>query len=281
MITSALISQARREYRDVPKKVRVTRKGDGSTNLFNVGFFPVIESSEAVNISGGATLSGGGVGYTLDNDSGDLTMATTPASGHELKSEHKYAHWRDTNWLEVIGQAVDTLNARGWFRQVVNSGIVISAGTMQITAPVGCVDVYSLKKKQTSAHLASFPFNWSYQQDANRIIFGAAPGGKISASFSYLRQMLRPSATSVTLDVPSAAIEPVKKYAGAMFFRSLAAKIAQQGNATIDEGHLSFTNMRTMANDLLAEYDNFAARSKPSRPARGVQWHIPGAGDAS
>ena len=75
-------------------------------------------------------------------------------------------------------------------------------------------------------------------------------------------------------------VEMVKKRAGAIYFRSLAAKIAKQGNASIDEGHFSFTNLRTMANDLDKDFEVMALRKKPTRPAKGIQWHIPDGGEA-
>lgn len=285
MITSAMISELRREYGDVPKKTRVTKEGDGQTNLFNLGFFPVIENSESINISAGAALTGGGTDYTLDYDSGDLTMNTTPGSGHELKSEHKYANWRDQNWVDAINQGIEQLNARGFYRQIVrtSAAIGISAGVRVYDAPSGAVDVYELlvgKNANLSASITRPGVNWSYQQDANKIILGNSPSSSNIAYISYLRRINKYNATSATLDLASGWHEPVKKYAGAKFNRFLAGKIAQQGNATIDEGHLSFTNLRTMANDLNNEFEVFAARSKPTRPAKDMQYHIAGGGNA-
>lgn len=280
MITSALISQARREYFDVPKKTKVTKDGDGSTNLFNVVNFPVIEGSEAISISGGAELTDP-THYSLDDDSGDLLFVTVPDSGDEIQSLHKYAHWRDKNWNEAINQGIGILNSRGFFKQVVRKGVVLSAGTKTFVAASAAVDGYELLHQPTSGKFTRMPTNWSYQQDANTFILGnPVSSSKLSAAYSYLRQLQTYAETSATLDVPSGAIEPLKKYAGAMFFRSVAAKNALQGNASIDEGHFSFTNLRTMSNDLMAEFDNFATRSKPTRPAKGIQYHIEGGGEA-
>ena len=122
--------------------------------------------------------------------------------------------------------------------------------------------------------------NWSYQQDVNKLILGQSPTKSNLAYISYLRRLQSYTAVSATIDIKDDWIEPIKKYAGAMFYRSLAGKIAKQGNATIDEGHFSFTNLRAMANDLLGEYDNFTTRAKPTRPAKNIQWHIQGGGIA-
>lgn len=285
MITSAMISETRREYGDVPKKTRVTRDGDGSTNSFNLGSFPVIEGSESVSISGGAVLADTSAKYTLDDDSGDLTMVTTPASGDELKVEHKYAHWRDKHWNEAVNQGISILNSRGFYKQVsrTSAAFGISAGVRVYGGPSACVDIYELlvaTNSNLSASIKKPELNWSYQQGSNKLVLGLSPTKDNLAYISYLRKLQKYAATSATVDILDEWVEPVKKYAGAMFYRSLAGKIAKQGNASIDEGHFSFTNLRAMANDLISEFDNFATRSKPTRPAKDIQFHIPGGGTA-
>jgi hypothetical protein len=88
-----------------------------------------------------------------------------------------------------------------------------------------------------------------------------------------LRNLKTYSATSATIDVLPDWEELVKKKAGSIFYRSLAGKIAKQGNATIDEGHFSFSNLRAMANDLDTEFDKKALRKKPARPAKDIHFN--------
>ena len=52
----------------------------------------------------------------------------------------------------------------------------------------------------------------------------------------------------------------------------MAGKSAAQGNAKIEEGHFSFTSLRTQARDLMNEFQNEALRYKPTRPAEDIQW---------
>ena len=42
----------------------------------------------------------------------------------------------------------------------------------------------------------------------------------------------------------------------------------------------SFTNLRTMANDLDAEFERLAARKKPTRPAKDIGFQNPNGGVA-
>lgn len=283
MITSALISQCRREFGDIKKSTQVIRNGDGTTTIFNVIKFPVIESS--YSISKGTSAQTETTHYTLDLDTGDLTFVTAPGSGIQAKSVHKYAHWRDINWNEAINQAISDLNGRGFFKQIVrNTAIMrISANVRVYNGPSACIDLYEVLESDNqniSGAFRKLGVNWSYQQDANKLVLGNKPSVANRLAISYLRNLQTYSATSATLDVLNDWIEMVKKRAGAIYYRSLAGKIAKQANASIDEGHFSFTNLRTMANDLDNEFEKMALRKKPTRPARDIQWHIADGGVA-
>jgi hypothetical protein len=286
MISSALIAQCRRESGDEPKSVRVARQGNGVVNLFNVGKFPIIEGSYLVYVN--STLQVENTDYTLDLDNGDLSMVITPANGDEVAVQFKYAEWRDKNWVEAQNKGIENLNARGFFRQVVrtSSAITLSAGKTVYNAPSACVDIYEFlvqspqnSNNTTGSYIKPWT-NWSYQQDANKLVIGSKPSSAQTAVISYLRNMQTYSATSATLDVLNDWIEPVKSKAQSTFYRSLAGKIAKQGNATVDEGHFSFTNLRTMANDMDNDFDKFAIRKKPTRPAKDMQFVISTGGPA-
>lgn len=283
MVTSALISNLRREYGDNPKTTKVSKTGDGATKLFNLGQYPVVESS--YGISKGTSGQTETTHFTIDLDNGDLTFVSAPAASYESTAEFKYAHWRDKNWLEAINSAIESLNARGFFRQVVRNKTImaLSANVREYNGPSACIDLYEVLESSnntTSGTPTKLGVNWSYQQDANKLILGSNPSVKNVLWISYLRNLQASSATSSTLDVLNDWIELIKKKAGANFYKSLAGKIAKQGSATIDEGHFSFTNLRTMATDLESEFNLEALRKKPTRPAKDIGYHIAGSGPA-
>lgn len=284
-IVSALISQCRREYGDNPKSTSVSRQGNNAVNIFNVGSYkPVIEESYTVYVSGVAKTEGSHYSYDLDN--GDISVTTTPGNGVEVRSDHKYAFWRDKNWVEAFNQGIAQMNARGFYKQVVRdtSSFRLSANVQSYAAPSGAVSVYELLVSDNLGLSGNFvkPYtNWSYQRNVNKIIVGSKPTVASRAAISYLRKLKPYAATSATIDVLDEWEEQVKKKAGAIFFRALAAKVAKEGNASIDEGHFSFTNLRTMAADLDKEFDNWCIRNKPAMPAQDMQWNIPGGGVAN
>lgn len=279
MITSALIAQCRRDFGDVPKLTRMARLGDGSINMFNTARFPIIEGSISVLRGTSATTSGTAPGqYQLNLDSGDLQMNTTPASGLQVTAQFKYANWRDANWMEAIGDAVEALNGRGFFRQVVRLPRTISAGVRTFSAPSACIDLYELLEVPATNVYNGFRYNWSYQSDGNKVVLGGAPATQLSGAVSYLRRMQSPSATSMALDVKDDWIPLIKKFAGQKYMSHMATKIATRGNATIEEGHFSFSNARRQADSLLNEFGIEAARAKPTRPAKDIGFNQEGGG---
>lgn len=277
MIVSAMISQLRREVGDMPKATRAAQVGNGNINLFNTGKFPIVESSYTVYASGSTRTES--THYTIDLDSGDVQMVTTPVNGLEISIDFKYANWRDKNWVEAINQGVDALNARGFFKQIVrNTSIIrLSANIQKYNGPSACVDMYEFLVSDnytTSGKFVKPQVNWSYQQDANVLLLGSKPTVANRVAISYLRNLQTYTATSATLDTLNDWNEIVKEKAKAIFYRSLAGKIAKQGHATVDEGHFSFTNLRAMANDHDTSFERLAARKKPTRPAKDLQYAL-------
>ena len=270
MLQSALISELRREVGDIPKLTRMSRAGDGSITVFNTGRFPIVESS--YSIYKGTSAQTETTNYTIDLDSGDITFTNAPASGVQGIFQGKYANWRDKNWVEAINNAINDLHARGYFRQTVRQAIYLSAGVRAFSAPSGCMDAYELLFSPTSGSYSKLPFNWSYQQDANKLVFGLVPNVKLSGAISFLRTMSKYSATSATLDVKDEWLTLIKKNAKAQYWSFMAGKSAAQGNAKVEEGHFSFTSLRTQARDLMNEFQTEALRYKPTRPAKDIQW---------
>lgn len=270
MITSALISQLRRETGDIPKLTRMARQGDGTTNVFNTGRFPVVENT--YSIYKGTSAQTETTNFTFDLDSGDLQYVTAPGSTVQSIFQGKYANWRDKNWVDAINNAVDDLAARGYFKQVVRLSRYLSAGVRSFSAPSACIDAYELLESRTSGSYQKLGTNWSYQQGANKIVLGNPPTVKLSGAISYLRSMQKYTATSATLDIQDEWVNLVKKNAKAQYWSFMAGKSAAQGNAKVEEGHFSFTSLRTQARDLMQEFQIEAPRYKPTRPAKDIQW---------
>lgn len=283
MLNSTLITQLRQEADDKVESMQVKRAGDGTSTVYNLGKFPVIESSYTVYVNN--VLKTETTDYELDKDNGDIRFTTAPPSGQEILVNYKYANWRDNDWVNAINNGIQELNARGFFRQIVRNGTLfkISASVQTYNAPSACVSVYEILQSDDYTSAGNFSrigCNWAYQQDANKIVLGAKPSLANFAKISYLRNLQTYTATSATIDALDDWIRIIKDYAKAEFYRFMAGKIAKQGNANIDEGHFSFSNLRAQAVDLENKFDIAAKRKKPTRPAINMQWHINGLGEA-
>ena len=277
MLVSTIITELRREAGDLGKSTKATRASDGTSTLFNLGNFPILEGSYAIYVND--VLKTETTDYTLDKDNGDLVLSTAPTSWQEVRAEYKYVNWRDQNWLQAIKEAVQMLNARGFFRQVVRNKTImeISANVTEYSGPSACVDIYEVLESDNYTVSGTFKkigVNWSYQQDANKLVVGNKPSVANKLAISYLRNLQEPTSTSVTIDVLDDWITIIKQRAKSSYYQSLAAKIAQEGNANIDEGHFSFTNVRTLSRDLNEDFEKLALRKKPTRPAKDMQWQM-------
>jgi len=277
MLTSELISQCRREFQDIPKMSQAAKLADGVANVFNLGRQPIVESSYTIYFNTSAKTET--THYTLDKDSGDLQTVAVQAAGINVKAIFKYAIFRDANWTEAINYGIDALNGRGFFRQVVRntSVMALSANVRTYSGPSACVDLYEVLQTDTGTVSGSYrrlEGNWSYQQDANKLLLDYKPltAGKLAVS--YLRNMQTYSATSATLDVAQDWLELVKTKAGVYFYDSLAARIAQMPTATVDEGHYSVRNLLALSQNLEQRFNQLAARKKPTRPAKSMQYAV-------
>lgn len=281
MITSALIAKLRRKYDDQPRAAQVIRAGDGSSTMFNVGRnrIPVMERSYSVYKGTSAQTETSH--YTLNKDTGDVQFVSAVVSGVNAKINFTHANFRDQHWVDAINDAIDRLNARGFTRQTVwdTSSLVLSADTQVYNAPSQAVDVYQLLVNDGAGNYSEIDAgNWSYNSDRNKIIIGYQPSSAASASVSYLRKLRTYEATSATLDIKDEWASVIEKGAGSYYFRKMASKIATQGNASIQEGHFSFTSLRTQARDLDEEFVREATRMKPPAPPKPIRFGIPQSG---
>src|SRR5574340_1032796 len=146
MILSGLITQLRSKYDDHPKAAQVTRTGDGSSTLFNLGRarVPVMENSYSVYKGTSAQVETSD--YLLDRNTGDLQFIVAPTSAYATKVNFKHANFDDKRWREAVNDGIDKLNARGFYRQIVRdtSSFVLSAGKQVYDAPSGARDVYEI-----------------------------------------------------------------------------------------------------------------------------------------
>ena len=277
MIVSGLISELRRKYNDLPIKHNDKRTGDGSSTIYKSSFHPIKEDSFKLYINSNLQDSSG---YTIDLDTGDIALSV--ATSAEINAQYQEVKFRDQHWLEAIQSAFRSLGDQ-FFKAVIGdtTGMTISADIQVYDCPSGCIRMNKVLESDdyTSAGDWTPPrINTRYDRRSNKLILGSKPSKANYLNLSYLRKLTVPAAASAALDAEDTWIELLDLKAGSQFLRSQANKIAMQGNATIEEGHLSISHIRQLANDNEIMFENLKKKLKPVLPATEIPYYIHGGG---
>ncbi len=272
MITSALISNLRREYNDLPVKHHDQKTGDGSSTVYKTKASPIKESSYSILI--GNALKTTPTDYTLDLDTGDIDLVSSTSSLIEIK--YQAVKFRDQHWLESIQGAFDSLGD-SFFTTKVRESFNLSANVQVYSAPTGCIRIYELLESSnytTSGTWVKPQVNWRYDKSANKLILGNKPSKANYAKISYLKRLTRPTLTTSILDVEDKWLELIRLKSGSTYLHSMANKYAQQGNVSVEEGHLSVSYLRQLANDNEIKFENLKKKLKPVMPSFVIPYHM-------
>lgn len=278
MITSALITKLRRKYNDLPENHQDIRDGDGSSTIYKTMKAPIEEDSFKQYIN---DVLQNTTGYTIDLDTGDLELGA--ATSNKIKSQYKGVKFRDQHWLEFIQDVFDSVGDQ-FFKTVVRSvtGITLSANVQVYDCPSSCIRLTEVLESDDYTSGGNFkkPFvNMSYDRRSNKLILGAKPTKANYLQISYQRKLTRPTATSSTLDVENSWLQLLDSHVGAAQARSYADRIAKQGNVSVEEGHISMSHLRQLANDNDIKFENLKRKLKPVMPSISIPYYIHGGGD--
>lgn len=278
MITSAFISQLRRDYNDNPKLHKDTRNGDGSSTIFKTKFAPVKESSVTVAVNNATKTET--TEYMLDYDTGDLQMVSAPGNGLPLDIIYKEVNFRDAHWLDAIKSAYRAFGDQIYGAVYMNtSALQLSANVQKFNLPANCIRLLSVFESDSiSGRYYPLRTNWKYDRRANQLILSNVKTTQSFAALSYLTKITPPSAVSMAMPGEDAWLEAVQHRAGAFYLRSMANRVAQQGNVTVEEGHLNVQALRVLANDHEAQFEVLRKRIKPVMPSLDIPYWDPKAG---
>lgn len=274
MITSGFIKQLRRQFHDNPELHQDSIVGDGSSTVYQAKFAPIKEGSSELSINN--VIKTENTDYTLDYDTGDIEL--TNATSNTISHVYNSVKFRDADWLNAI-QAGHQAMGDQFFKTVVmdTSSMQISGGSQIINCPANCIRVLQLFESNnfsaSPTQWVPLRTNWRYDRRSNKITTSVKPTRNNYVAATYLRKIVAPSSVSMPLDVEENWEAILTAKAGEEFFRSMANKIAQQGNATVEEGHLNVQALRVMANDYAAEFESLRKRLKPVMPNLGLPFN--------
>lgn len=283
MITSAFISKLRREYNDLPIKHRDVSTSDGSSTVYRSKYFPIKEGSYSMYVNNALKSEGVSGDYTLDKDTGDIVLAAAATSTHEIRLQYQGVKWRDQNWLEAIQSSFYAMGDE-FYKSVIRStsSMAISAGVTVANCPSSCIRLIEALESSDytlSGSWVDINTNKRYDRRSNKLICGVKPSRSNYLAISFLRKLTPPSGVGSVLDTEDNWLELHKLKSGSMFLRSMANKIAMQGNATTEEGFYSMGQLRQLANDDEIKYENLKKKLKPVMPHSVIPYYIHGGGN--
>ena len=277
MTTAQFITRLRRKYNDIPVKHEDIRTGDGVSTFYQVKYSPILESSFSLYINNALKAEGAGNDYLFDYDTGDITLASVTT--FDIKARYKEVKFRDQGWLEAIQNAFEALGDQFFSTVMRDTPILVSAGSQVVTMPTGCIRVIEvLEGTSSSGPWAKPRINMRYDRRSNQLILGNAPTTDRYFSISYQKKLTQPTATTDDLLIEENWLQLIDLKAGSEYLRSMANRIAQQGSATIEEGHLSVGTLRQLANDNEVLFEGLKKKLKPIMPNSDVAYWIPTGG---
>lgn len=279
MITSAFISNLRRQFNDKPVLHQDQITGDGSSTVYASKYAPIKENSAELSIN--IVIKTEVTDYTLDYDTGDIELVSATSSAISLI--YQAVKFRDAEWLQAIIEGHRALGD-GIFKSVImdTSSMIISGGRQTIPCPTNTIKILKIFESTdltVNGIYQPMRTNWKYDQRSNKIITSQKPTRNNYIAVSYLKKPVAPSSVSMALDLESDWINMIGHKAGAFYLRSQANKIAQQGNATVEEGHLNVQALRVMANDEDAQFEILRKRIKPLLPNLDIPYWDSAKGD--
>jgi len=276
MLVSGFIKKLRLEFNDLPEKHREIKAGDNNSTVYKSLKSPVLEDSYGLYVNDLLQTEGISANYTLEKDTGDIVLGASTTN--EIRFQYSSANFRDSHWLEFIQSAMYAMGDEFWKKTVRSTGdITLSANIQKYDCPSSCLRLTQFLESDDFTNTGNYVrpnVNYRYDRGSNTLILGNKPTRATYASIDFLRRLTIPTGQASVLDVEDRWLELLKEKVGAISHRALASKIAQQGNATIEAGHLSTSQLRQIANDHEIMYEKLKKRHKPPMPAFEIPFHL-------
>lgn len=271
MIVSDFTTTLRRRYGDIPVKHRDVIDGDGVSTVYKSKYNPVLESSYTLYFNTTPKTEGVADDYTIDLDTGDIVLAQ-PTS-NEIRFQYKSVNFRNLWWLETIQSSIRSLGDE-FFTSVIREELAVSANAQVITCPTGCIKLTEV----LDSNGLPIAINKWYDRRSNQLILGKSSINAQTFLISYLKRITIPTDYSDELDLEENWLELLELKAGALYARARAIQLAQIGNVSVEEGHLSIQGLRQLANDNEVLFQQGKRRLKPLMPSYNIPYYVHGGG---
>lgn len=287
MLHSAFISKLRTQVGDTARRVHVDWVGDGSTTVFQMpaDSFPVLEGSFVVKLAG--TEQGEDSQYTLNKETGLVTMITAPGNGVALTIDASAVYLIDATWLGIINDVIASLGDDFW-KEFVDSTQVTTAGILSlslVSAQPKCIAVYDFwHRKSTGENWRTVEnyTNWRYDRDNNIIYLGDLNAFSVAGeSFKIrgLKTFTLGTAVTDTIDVQDKFLTILEYGSIARYWRYRYKNVIELTTKLTTEATRTPLQELMMLSDRFDRlYEAEKAKLKPQKPARIIPQYCEGGG---
>lgn len=282
MLYSAFITIMRNEARDYAKPMHNDMTGDGTTTLFQLSDFPVLEGSYIVQVAGVQKTEG--TDYTIDRESGLITFASAPSAAAAVDVDYKFVNVTDSSWLTIINRVISDMQGE-FFRDVTDDDFEDTvADETEKDAPDNCIDVVQWWYKTVDDPsvrwtLVGDTINWRYSKESNKIQMGAAFNSAYRTKLHYLKGYVLGDATTDELDMQT-------EYHGVLqlgcmwkyYDYRMSDRVNTESMITQERTLTPLENIRNLSTHYYRLYLKEKGRKKPTKPGRLISNRLPHGG---
>lgn len=241
MIYGQVISSLRRDLNDRAKRRRDSWDGDGTVTVFQTSKAPVRDVAFTLTVGGTPQVET--TDFTIDLDRGLITFTSAPAAGDDnVVFTYEHFRWRDTDYIEILNDAIDHFKDMFWLHGVDESATFLSVKNQRIyDLDTVNANIYFMLKVETAPSSSSVRFdsltpitNWTYVGLANELhINPALASDGRPFRFTFLRLFTKGTSVSDDFEPADRYLLPFKYYAKMRFFEQIAnEKVDHEGAVT-------------------------------------------------
>jgi hypothetical protein len=230
MLVSAWITKMRTMVRDISKYRGNSWDGDGTTLVFQLTNYPVLESSYTVKVGG--VVKTEVTHYTLDKDTGLLTFTkgNAPADGSDnVTIDYKYVNQRDNDWMDIYNAVIEDVRDNVFAEAINDSALTVAANTYDYSlAPIDTtiLDILSVETRSVSSEpwsdITKGERSFKFLEDLNKLRiepYFSTAGDAIRIHYTYAFDEC--TAVGDTVSVTTKFMNMFNHYAASYYFQRI------------------------------------------------------------
>ena len=290
MLYSYYINKLRKQCGDIKKRIHIDWTGNGTTTVFQMpaDTYPVLDDVSTYTVRVNSVIQTEITNYTLDKDSGTLTMVGAPADTTAVSIDSINVKLKDADWLEIINDVIISLGL-DFFKEFVDETNFSSTAGMTSLSLVAlrskCIAVYQFQQRLSSVdnwqQVESFA-NWRYDRENNIIYLGrndAFTLTNIRLRIRGLEGYTLGDAVTDTIDVQDRYMTIIEFGALARYYRYRYKDVIELISKMTQETTRTPLQELVMLSDRFDRlYESEKAKLKPMKPSYNIPVFLQGGG---